>query len=183
MVGCVPEPKPSEISTAGVGSRTSRTLGPFTTARDCEPARNNILDSADECGSTHMRRTSPDNSACRCQVCPKSRDKKSTGLSLDPPVTYKTRELAGSITIAAISPTRSDGARMISSAWSEFILTPCTDAGEGETRFQFSPPSTLRQRPVACAYIVLGSRGSKAKKSTTPRRLNIRHVRPPSCVM
>src|SRR6185312_5796337 len=40
-----------------------------------------------------------------------------------------------------------------------------------------------RHKPVAWEYITLGLTGSKTKNRTTPRKLNIRHDCPPSCVI
>src|ERR1700729_136161 len=63
--------------------------------------------------------------------------------SLTPPTTSE-RESAGSIASATISPTEFESEIIVSSAWSEFIRTPRTADGLGQTNFQDSPSSVLR---------------------------------------
>ncbi len=96
---------------------------------------------------------------------------------------YKMFESAGSIASAAISPSGSGSATIVSSAWSDSIRMPRIAAGLGLSSFQVTPSSVLRHRPVTSAYMVLGALGSNAKKRTVPRRLNILQERPASWVM
>ena len=78
------------------------------------------------------------------------------------------------------------------SAAPSFCLTPTmrprwmasmTDAAGGNTVFQLLPESSLRHRPSAPASMRFALRGSKPKKCTGARRLNMRQLRPPSCVI
>ena len=64
-----------------------------------------------------------------------------------------------------------------------FVKMPVTVAARGQTSDQVAPASVLRHNPEVPAYMVRASTGSKAKKRTVPRRLNMRQLLPPSCVM
>src|SRR5450631_3006238 len=70
IVGCAPEPKPTEMSLTATGSGRLRTPAGFTTVIACEPARNAVRASVAEFGSTQSRRGTSGKPTCFCQVFP-----------------------------------------------------------------------------------------------------------------